>query len=64
MRHKKVFSILLKQLLEHGVVKGEVVAVDSTTVKAYGQRNLENKRGKSDLKARVERGRRGFMQPK
>jgi len=39
--YEKVFSILLKQLLEHGVVKGEVVAVDSTTVKAHGQRDLE-----------------------
>ena len=59
--YEKVFSILLKQLLEHRVVKGEVVAVDSTAVKAYSQRDLENKRGKSDLEARVGRGRRGFV---
>ena len=32
--YEKVFSILLKQLLEHRVVKGEVVAADSTAVKA------------------------------
>jgi len=59
--YQKVFSILLKQLVEGGVVKGEVVAVDSTAVKAYSQRDLENKRGKSDSEARVGRGRRGFI---
>ena len=58
--YEKVFSMLLKQLVEGGVVKGEVVAVDSTAVKAYSQRDLENKRGKSDREARVGRGRRGF----
>ena len=41
--YEKVFSILLKQLLEHRVVKGGVVAVDSTAFKAYSQRDLENK---------------------
>jgi transposase len=33
--YEKVFSMLLKQLLKSGAVKGKVVAVDSTTVKAY-----------------------------
>ena len=51
----------LRQLMESGVVKGRVVAVDSTAVKAYSQRDLENKRGKSDFDARVGRGRRGFI---
>ena len=37
-------------------MKGEVVAVDSTAVKAYSQRDLENKRGKSDSEARVGKG--------
>jgi len=59
--YEKVFSMLLEQLLKHGVVKGEVVAMDSTAIKAYSQRDLENKRGKSDLDARVGRGRRGFV---
>ena len=59
--YEKVFSILLGQLLKHGVVKGEVVAMDSTAIKAYSQRDLENKSGKSDLDARVGRGRRGFV---
>ena len=59
--YEKVFSTLLEQLVKNGVVKGEVIAVDSTAVKAYSQRDLENKRGKSDIEARVGRGRRGFI---
>jgi hypothetical protein len=59
--YETVFSTLLKQLLKHGAVKGDVVAVDSTAIKAYSQRDLENKRGKSDREARVGRGRRGFL---
>ena len=53
--------MLLKQLVDGGGVKGEVVAVDSTAIKAYSQRDLENKAGKSDPDARVGRGRRGFV---
>ena len=59
--YETVFSMLLKQLLKHGVVKGDVVAVDSTAIKAYSQRSLDNKSGKSDREARVGRGRRGFL---
>jgi len=59
--YEKVFSLLLEQLMESGVVKRKVVVVDSTAVKAYSQRDLENKRGKSDREARVGRGRRGFI---
>jgi transposase len=59
--YEKVFSMLLKQLLKDGAVKGEVVALDSTAVKAYSQRSLDNKSGKSDCEARVGRGRRGFV---
>jgi len=33
--YQKVFAFLLKQLLKGGVVKGEVVALDSTAIKAY-----------------------------
>ena len=58
--YEKVFSLLLKQLLRCEAIKGEVVAIDSTAVKAYSQRDLKNKRGKSDPDARVGRGRRGF----
>jgi len=59
--YEKVFSLLVKQLLNGGAVKGEVVAVDSTAVKAYSQRSLDNKTGKSDPEARVGRARRGFL---
>lgn len=59
--YQRVFDVLLKQLLDSGAVKGEVVAVDSTAVKAYSQRSLDNKSGKSDHEARVGRGRRGFL---
>jgi len=59
--YEKVFSLLLKQLLKDGAVKGEVVALDSTAIKAYSQRSLDNKTGKSDHEARVGRGRRGFL---
>jgi hypothetical protein len=59
--YEKVFSLLVKQLLKRGAVKVEVVAVDSTAVKAYSQRSLDNKSGKSDREARVGRGRRGFL---
>jgi hypothetical protein len=59
--YEKVFSALVGQLLSDGVVEGEVVALDSTVVKAYSQRSLDNKTGKSDREARVGRGRRGFI---
>ena len=54
-------SALVNQLLSGGVVEGEVVALDSTAVKAYGQRSLDNKTAKSDCEARVGRERGGFV---
>ena len=59
--YEKVFSLLLGQLLKGGAVKGEVVALDGTAIKAYSQRSLDNKTGKSDPEARVGRARRGFV---
>jgi len=59
--YEKVFSMLLKQLLRDETVEGEVVALDSTVIKAYSQRSLDNRSGKSDGEARVGRGRRGFI---
>ena len=53
--------MLLEQLLKGGAVKGEVVALDGTAIKAYSQRSLDNKTGKSDCEARVGRARRGFI---
>ena len=45
--YEKVFSLLLEQLLKHRTVKGDVVALDGTSIKAYSQRSLDNKTGKS-----------------
>jgi len=59
--YEKIFSLLLEKLLKNKTVKGEVVAVDGTAIKAYSQRSLDNKTGKSDPEARVGRARRGFI---
>jgi hypothetical protein len=59
--YEKVFSLLLGQLLKRRAVKGEVVALDGTAIKAYSQRSLDNKTGKSDPDARVGWARRGFI---
>ena len=59
--YEKLFSLLLEQLLKHRAVKGEVVALDGTAIKAYSQRSLDNRTGKSDHEARVGRARRGFI---
>jgi transposase len=59
--YENVFSLLLEQLLNRGAIKGKVVAVDGTAIKAYSQRSLDNKTGKSDNEARVGRARRGFI---
>lgn len=59
--YERVFSMLLDWLVENRVVKGDVVAVDSTAIKAYSQRDHQNRKGKSDPEARVGRGRRGFL---
>jgi transposase len=59
--YEKIFTILLKQLVKRGVIKGKTIAVDGTAVKAYSQRSLDNKTGKNDNEARVGRARRGFI---
>jgi hypothetical protein len=57
----RVFNGLTKLLLESGVIIGKVVAVDSTHLKAYSGRAMDNRTGRSDPDARVGRGRRGFI---
>ncbi|MBN2236588.1 MAG: transposase [Bacteroidales bacterium] len=59
--YEKIFLLLLEKHLKCEAVKGEVVAVDGTAIKAYSQRSLDNKTGKSDNEARVGRARRGFI---
>jgi len=56
-----VFDDNLRRLLDYEAVKGEVVAVDSTHIKAHSQRAKDNKTGRSDADARVGRGKRGFI---
>jgi transposase len=57
----RIFNHLIQRLLEAGAVKGDIIAVDSTHVKAYSQRSKDNRTGRSDLEARVGRGNRGFI---
>jgi len=57
----EIFNHMLRQLYESGVIIGEVVAVDSTHIKAYSQRSRDNNTGRSDPDARVGRGRRRFI---
>jgi len=57
----KVFDDLLHRLSEEGMVKGEVIVVDSTHVKAYSQRSMDNRTGRSDPEARVGHRKRGFI---
>ena len=57
----RIFNQLIQTLLETGTVLGKVVAIDSTHVKAYSGRSLDNRTGRSDPDARVGRGRRGFI---
>jgi len=59
--YQKIFSVLLEKLLKSRTVKGEIVAVDGTAIKAYSQRGLDNQTGKSDNEARVGKARRGFL---
>ena len=59
--YHRIFNNLLRRLIDSGMVKGDVVAVDSTHLKAYSQRSHDNKTGRSDPDARVGRGKRGFI---
>ena len=56
-----IFNHVFRRLLESGVVKGKVVAVDSTHVHAYSQRSLDNRTGRSDPEAHVGRGKKGSI---
>jgi transposase len=59
--YQRIFSTLTRLLLESGTIIGRVVAVDSTHLKAYSGRAIDNRAGRSDPDARVGRGRRGFI---
>ena len=56
-----IFNQLIRTLLDTGTIIGKIVAVDSTHIKAYSGRAMDNRTGRSDPDARVGRGRRGFI---
>jgi hypothetical protein len=56
-----VFDRLAARLIESGIIVGKIVADDSTHLKAYSGRAMDNRSGRSDPDARVGRGRRGFI---
>jgi transposase len=59
--YRRVFDALIRLLIDSGTIVGKAVAVDSTHLKAYSGRAMDNRTGKSDQDARVGRGRRGFI---
>jgi transposase len=59
--YRRIFDTLIRLLIESGTIIGKIVAVDSTHLKAYSGRAMDNRTGRSDMDARVGRGRRGFI---
>jgi transposase len=59
--YSRVLNGLTRMLIESGTIIGKIVAVDSTHLKAYSGRAMDNRTGRSDPDARVGRGRRGFI---
>jgi transposase len=57
----QIFNTLTMMLIESGTLIGKVLAVDSTHLKAFSGRAMDNRTGRSDQDARVGRGRRGFI---
>ncbi len=56
-----IFNQLIRTLLDTGTIIGKIVAVDSTHIKAYSGRAMDNRAGRSDPDAGVGRGQRGFI---
>ena len=56
-----IFNRLMRMLLESGTIISKVIAVDSTHIKVFSGRAMDNRTGRSDPDARVGRGRRGFI---
>jgi len=54
-----IFRQLTNTLIETGTIIGKVAAIDSTHIKAYSGRAMDNRTGRSAPDARVGRGRRG-----
>jgi transposase len=52
-----IFNEFTRMLLESGTIIGKVIAVDSTHLKAYSRRAMDNKTWRSDPDARVSSAR-------
>ena len=58
----KIFNGLTRKLLESGTIIGRVVAVNSTHLKAFSGRAMDNRTGRSDPDARVGRARAHYLE--
>jgi IS5 family transposase len=54
-RLSKIVNQAVEVLVASGRIKGEALALDSTFIKAYSRRNLDNRTGYSDPEARIGR---------
>jgi transposase len=54
-RLSRIIDQTIRLLVKKGRIKGEAIALDSTFIKAYSRRNLDNKTGYSDPESRIGR---------
>jgi len=54
-RLARIIDQTIKTLVEKGRIKGDSLALDSTFIKAYSRRNLDNRTGYSDPESRIGR---------
>ena len=54
-RLTRIVNEAVEVLVRKGRIKGETIALDSTFIKAYSRRNLDNRTGYSDPESRVGR---------
>ena len=54
-RLSRIIDQAIKLLVAKGRIKGEAIALDSTFIKAYSRRNLDNRTGYSDPESRLGR---------
>ncbi|MCJ7760700.1 transposase, partial [Candidatus Bathyarchaeota archaeon] len=54
-RLKRIIDHAVELLVKKGRIKGETLALDSTFIKAYSRRNMDNRTGFSDPESRVGR---------
>jgi len=54
-RLSKIVDQTVKVLVKIGRIRGEAIALDSTFIKAYSRRNLDNRTGYSDPESRIGR---------